>query len=696
MSLDVGFNPFSEIEFISKHLNELAHKPDETETNKTIEKLNSVLNKQLPQLIEDVAIHPEHRKVWRNISSDIRKLDVHEFKKIQGTIDRLTHIGFALSNPERAIKMLGTDLKKYANSLKKERNIEENLRSAGLILTNYFKMFRGITVSNTPLTKEQHHQLMNHLNDFKTELNDLKEHFPEISSHPNLLNLEKLVYKLGGKDLLEFQLKESRTIPDDPKISMLKFLPPEVDSLNLIREEIKHNREIGYAAMAAWINQNKIRLNKFDFSPKELAEIQPQLRYVDFTNLDFYDMGWTEETISDYIQNCPNIETLRIRTNLIRTLPDRIKQLKELDCGGCINLTALPVMNSLLKLNCQDCIFLTELATMNSLKELNCQDCTALTALPVMNSLKDLHCKSCTALTELPELNALENLYCHSCTSLTRIPSLNSLKGINCNDCTSLLELGEMAALKNLTCKGCTALIVLPRMNSLEVLRCSECPALIQLSRMNSLIELFCEDCVALTELPEMNSLKGLLCSGCTSLTRLPRMNSIENIACMGCSALTELPAMSTLRGLNCENCIALTALPQLDSIASLNCTSTPLTELPVMNFIEALQCQLCIALTRLPMLNKLKILNCPGCTALTELPNMRLLDYLNCKGCTALTALPEMTSLKGLDCRDCTGLTELPIMMFLEQLRSERCTNITNADRYRHVLIREGLLDDI
>ena len=669
MSLDVGFNPFSEIEFISKHLHELAHKPpDETETNKTIEKLNSVLNKQLPQLIEDVAIHPEHRKVWRNISSDIRKLDVHEFKKIQGAIDRLTHIGFALSNPERAIKMLGNDLKKYANSLKKERNIEENLRSAGLILTNYFKMFRGITVSQTPLTEEQHDQLMNHLNDFKTELNDLKEHFPEISSHPNFVNLEKLVYKLGGKDLLEFQLKESRTMPDDPKISMLKFLPPERASLNLIREEIKHNREIGYAAMAAWINQNKIRLveAEFDFFPKELEGIQPQLRYVDFTDLDFFEMDWTEETISDYIKNCPNIETLRIRTNLIGTLPDRIKQLKVLDCGDCQNLTALPVMNSLLKLNCQDCTALTELPRLNSLKELTCQGCTALTKMGEMNSLEILYCPKCTALTELPALNALKQLNCNECTALTELPEMNSLKELNCQHCTALTELPAMNSLEILICHTCTALTTLPRMNSLKELACRGCDRLTGLPEMNSLLKLYCRDCTALTELPRLNLLKELICNGCSALTELPVMNYLIMLKCEGCTALTELPLMNSVKIIICSGCTALTKISRLNSVVSLVCVE-------------------CIALTEISEMESLTVLSCRGCTALTKLPMLISLEDLTCVDCSALTELP-LTNLRALNCRNCTGLTELPIMNFLAKFNGENCINLTNPDQYRYL----------
>ena len=294
MSFILQFNaPYSKIEFISKHLKELVdNPPDENETDKTVEKLNSILKEQLPQLIEDIARHPDHRKLWRNICSNLRKLDIHEFKKIQGVIGRLTHIGFALSDPDKAIKTLGSDLRQYASSLKKERDIEENLKFAGLTLNNYFKLFRGTTVSGTPLTEEQQYKLINCLNDFKRDLNDITAKFPEITSQPLFKNLHDLVYPLGDKDFLSFNEQEF----SDAELSIIVSKLVKNDFRFKFQEYgIKYqNTKIRLAKLAA--QQNGEGTSKYI----QNFGINDQRALIEIAKLAAQQAGWGT---SEYIQN---------------------------------------------------------------------------------------------------------------------------------------------------------------------------------------------------------------------------------------------------------------------------------------------------------------------------------------------------------------------------------------------------------
>ena len=345
MSIDTKFNPpFLEIESILKYLEQSIETPpekNEKEIAHDVQRINDIVKDKFPQLIEDIAKHPQHAEVWKKISSSLSQIEPHQFEKIQTKVAQMIHIGTALSLPaDEAIKLLDADLQKCADALIVNRNVDENLKFIGLILTNYFKLFRGITASDgSQLTDVQKINLNDILIKFEKALILVPK---EVRAHPNFENLQRLLHRIGIQhDALEF-------LTPIPRLNSLKFLPDGIASLTIIRDTISHNPKQGYVALAAWIDYNKIPLCDYQFSEDELKGIQPHLRHVYLRGFDFSD--WTEEKILLFLQNFSKMEELWIATNKIKSLPDNlatIKSLKLLDCSGCSSLTRLPMIKTL-------------------------------------------------------------------------------------------------------------------------------------------------------------------------------------------------------------------------------------------------------------------------------------------------------------------------------------------------------------
>ena len=615
MSFDI--NPFSKIETISTELLAQVDKSAEkSSTSKNVDELNDILN-QVPvhDFIKDIAQHPEHQKVWDNIHQSLTKLDADKFKKIQEVVERLIHIGTALSKEaDESIKVLDKDLKECTASLKEalgikkgvpqehevkereskereskergvsEKGIEDHLKFAGLILFNYMKLFGGKTVSGTDLTQEQRYKLLGVLNEFSKELKDISAKNSEISSLPLFKSLQVLTKKLGGKDILdipketlvtgkketdakEFSAAHFNFMPDELKVEILKMLPADVHSLSLIRELISHNPESGHSALAGWIDNHELSLSKFSLSAQELQGIQQHLRRVDFGLFDF--ATWTEKNIFDFIQNCSKMEMLVIHTPKITTFPDRIKQLKFLDCSYCTWLTVLPAMDKLEVLNCSRCAGLIQLPeSLDVLRDFCCDYCPGLTRLPDMNDLRKLSCVECTDLTRLPEMPYLESLECEACPRLATLPNgMAALQILDCSGCSLLTALPADMPLSSLCCSSCNGLTGIPYLNTLKNLSCGDCPGLRKISQLESLEGLYCGDCRNLREISELKALKNLGCPDCPNLRELSALESLETIDCHNCENLTTLPPSKHLKELKCDHCPNLTIPPQYERL---------------------------------------------------------------------------------------------------------------------------------
>ena len=73
--------PFSEIESISKHLEQcISTSPSldqsKKEISQDVERISGIVKAYMPQLIEDIAKHPAHADVWKKISGALKKSDV--------------------------------------------------------------------------------------------------------------------------------------------------------------------------------------------------------------------------------------------------------------------------------------------------------------------------------------------------------------------------------------------------------------------------------------------------------------------------------------------------------------------------------------------------------------------------------------------------------------------------------------------
>src|SRR3984893_3818348 len=143
-------NPFPEIEAISRHLEKCISpttSPDQSkkEADADVQRISSIVKDKMPQLIEDIAQHPEHAETWRLIARSLQQFGPDEYRSLHSKVAKMIRIGSVLSRPvEEIIKALDGDLEICVKFLKKNLDVEENLKYAGLILTNHFKLFRGM------------------------------------------------------------------------------------------------------------------------------------------------------------------------------------------------------------------------------------------------------------------------------------------------------------------------------------------------------------------------------------------------------------------------------------------------------------------------------------------------------------------------------------------------------------------------
>ncbi len=128
-----------------------------------------------------------------------------------------------------------------------------------------------------------------------------------------------------------------------------------------------------------------------------------------------------------------------------------IIDLTIVNCYGCKNVKAIPVIPGLEILNCSWCPNLTKIPAIPGLEELYCSDCPNLTKIPTIPGLQRLDCSDCTSLTKIPIISGLQKLNCSNCTSLTKIPVV-PLKRLRCFGCPWLSQNSEFADnLKKLT-----------------------------------------------------------------------------------------------------------------------------------------------------------------------------------------------------------------------------------------------------
>ena len=543
------------------------------------EKLKDIIEQNLPALIDDVVRYPQHEKAWRNLCVNPERLE----KLAPGTnavIQKAAAKIIKANSPENfadlSIAMIGSELSARLDLLKDSPTQDEiagSLKSVARIFLIFFKFFRGINGSGKPLTIDQNRRLSNSVYDFKSGLRFLKDTSPEVASHEFFPKLEKLAFQRIGFLGLQYWTQK---FPSALIGNIVKFLPHEKRSIPILLNAVDLKKEEGINAIARWIDYNKIPLAFVvsNFGPEILRVLRLHLRYVNLLNFDFSILkplfrhadssainltSRSENDIHEFIQNCPNIKTLIIKTDLITSLPARISQLESLNCQKCTKLKNLPKqMNKLLFLNCSQTNIKQLPDVMNSLKYLNC-DNTKITKLSSkMDNLEKLDCCN-THITEISSiLPKLEYLDCHECTYLTHLPAgMVSLLELDCSECDSLTTLAnDMKSLLKLFCDLCDKLTALPdNMESLLTLTCRDGSVTTLGKGMRHLryLDAGSSDLISLPS--DLDSLRELDCRF-TGITVLPdNLHSLRKLCCIGLG-ITLPTGMTSLRVL------ALTAIP--------------------------------------------------------------------------------------------------------------------------------------
>ena len=557
------------------------------------EKLKNIIEQNLPSLIDDVVKHPQHEKAWRNLCVNperLEKLAPGTYDVIQKAAAKIIQANSPENYADQSITMIGSELSERLHLLKDSPSQEEiagSLKSAARIFVVFFKFFRGINSSGKPLTIEQKCRLSNSVKDFKLGLRILKYTSPEVVSHEFFPKLEKLAFeRIGFLGIRHWtQLFPSALIGN-----IVKFLPHEQESIPILMNAINLNKVEGIIAIARWIDYNKIPLAFVvsNFDPQILRVLRLHLRYVNLLDFDFVildslfpdadfsdiiDTSTAENAIHEFIQNCPKIKELIIKTDLITSLPSRISQLEYLNCSKCTQLTSLPkLMNKLLFLDCSNTNIKQLPGVMNSLKHLTCDNAVITKLSSKMDNLEKLDCCN-THITEifsiLPKLKYLD---CRECNYLTHLPAgMVSLLELDCSECDSLTTLAnDMRSLLTLDCDSCEKLTALPdNMESLLTLECSE-------SSVTTLGK-------GMRNLTYINALR-------SKLIRLPSdLDSIRNLD-LRFSKLTALPDnLHSLRKLCCYG-LEITLPQGMTSLCVLALDVIPPSGLPLdMDFLKVI-----------------------------------------------------------------------------------------------------------
>ena len=490
MSSSFQLTPFKDvfpnIEHLSYALEEFAKKPRDPEVSQTVENLCTLMETQMKDLRDDVSFNPQHAMVFKSIYNSIKRLHTVEHStvnKIENVISFIIQSRLPLELPEvnntdQSIFILTSQLNDCFNFLEKSQNIEANLKFAARILVVHYRLFKGLELSGkTPLNDLQKNNAKMILNSCEEGMRVLAKKVPAVRSHPFFKSLSKLIF-----NRLETQNWNTR-LPNDISTKILSFLPNDIGSENIILEFNTQNPKERFQVLAEWINNNKIPLAKMSIDPQELKFLQPYLRFVDLCNFDF--SNWNETQIQVFIQNCVKIETLKIDTDKITSLPLRVQQLKHLHCL-CENLTKLPEkMIHLLELTSLSSTILPDgMKTLRSLKiygeDNNFEDILdKMNALPEgLISVQQLDCLCWKTLTTLTnDLYSLKKLTLRRCKNFSTIPNyIKTHLTVLFVDNTAVTSLPQgMNLLKVLDCTN-TNISVFPQgMTSLTVFSCWGC-----------------------------------------------------------------------------------------------------------------------------------------------------------------------------------------------------------------------------
>ena len=586
MSFNINIKSrFDEVREISQELQcSLVMPSDDPSVPILAEKLKDIIERNLAFLIDDVIKNPGHEKTWRNvcdISERLEKLAPETYKAIRQTAAKIIHSNSPEKNADRSIQTIGSELDERIDLLKSSHNVAEirnSLKSAGRLLTIFFRFFRGVNSAGKPLTIDQKHRLKVRFDDFKLGLLILKFSNPEVESHEFFPKLEKLAFKRIGC------LSWTEKFPSALIGNIVKFLPFEKETIPILREAIHFGTRQGFIYLAGWINYNKIPL--CELPPVligSLQQLQPFLTHVDFRGFDF--SKWTEKDIQEFIQNCEKIQCLYISTNKISSFPDRIAQLKVLDCRGCARIKSLPSqMEKLLNLNCSNTPIMQLPEGMLSLQVLDCGNTLIGPKFPdYLHNLRELDC-SWNRITELPKvMSNIEKLNCSS-TKISELPSgMRLLVELDCHGNHVLNRLpDDLNSLRHLDCSQSDISKIPSILKKLEYMDCSNSKLKRLPTDMSSLLELHCRESV-LEELPlGMTSLVKLYCFE-TNITSLPfDLNSLEELSCSQ-SKLTALPDnLSRLRKLDCNDCNLFSLPSGMVSLIGLYFPGFPATGLPL------------------------------------------------------------------------------------------------------------------
>ncbi len=207
----------------------------------------------------------------------------------------------------------------------------------------------------------------------------------------------------------------------------------------------------------------------------------------------FYDI--TDENLNKLIDNCPNLHTLFVHSDIINEVAfEKLQALKILELDCCTQISedklaeSLGKLTAIQRLNLTGCSQLSgdklagALGKLNALQFLDLWKCTQLSGdklvelLGKLTTLQGLSLAECTLLSgdklaeSLGKLNALQFLELERCTQLSgdklaeSLGKLTTLQGLSLAECTQLSgdklaeSLGKLTTLQVLSLEECTQL----------------------------------------------------------------------------------------------------------------------------------------------------------------------------------------------------------------------------------------------